>query len=65
MAVPSTQQVLENLWLGAGLPASSLKNAKISLVNASQHVLPSSFRIGCAAQASHKVTSLFDTNFDT
>lgn len=55
---PSTLQVLEALWVGAGLPAETLRDAQISLPNADKHVLKSSYRIGVAAQACIAATGL-------
>lgn len=54
----STEQVLRDLWIGAGLPIDYLDQANVSLLNADEHVLKSSYRIGVAAQASIAASAL-------
>jgi hypothetical protein len=56
-----TEQVLRNLWIGAGLPIEYLQQAEVSLLNADEHVLKSSYRIGVAAQASIAASALADS----
>lgn len=54
----ATHDILRDLWTGAGLPLEHLEHASISLPRADQHVLPSSYRIGAAAQACIAATAL-------
>ena len=55
MTSPSAKQVLSDIWRAAGHPETALEAAELT---GTEPVLPSSFRVGTAAQATIAAAAL-------